>query len=77
MQAELEQVQAELVQVQAELVQVQAELEQAELVQSELVQAPAQLHDQTILDAPHLREIYVVGPKQAWRHAALLLAPVA
>jgi hypothetical protein len=57
--------------VQAELEQVQAELEQV------LVQAPAQFHDQTILDAPHLLEIYVVGPKQAWRHAAPLLAPVA
>jgi hypothetical protein len=70
------------VQVQVELEQVeleQVELEQVELeqVQAELEQAPAQLHDQTILDAPHLREIYVVGPKQAWRHAALLLAPVA
>jgi hypothetical protein len=57
-------------------VQAQAELEQAQ-TQAELEQAPAQLHDQTILDAPHLREIYVVGPKQAWRHAAPLLAPVA
>jgi hypothetical protein len=62
---------------------VQAELEQAELeqVQAELVQvqmqAHAQHHGQTILDAPHLLEIYVVVPKQAWRHAAPLLAPVA
>jgi hypothetical protein len=46
-------------------------------VQVELVQAQAQHHGQTILDAPHLLEIYVVGPKQAWRHAAPLLAPVA
>jgi len=61
------------VQAQAEL-----ELEQAQAqAQAELEQAPAQLHDQTILDAPHLREIYVVGPKQAWRHAAPLLAPAA
>jgi hypothetical protein len=53
---------------------VQAELEQ---VQAELEQAQAQHHGQTILDEPHLREIYVVGPKQAWSHAAPLLAPVA
>jgi hypothetical protein len=37
---------------------VQAELVQAEL---ERVQAPAQFHDQTISDAPLLREIYDVG----------------
>jgi hypothetical protein len=71
----LEQVQAELEQVQAEL--VQAELVQAELVQAELVQAPAQLHDQTISDAPLLREIYGVGQKQAWHLAAPLRAPAA
>jgi hypothetical protein len=63
------QVQAELVQAQAELEQVQAELEQ--------VQAPAQFHDQTISDAPLLREIYGVGQKQAWNLAAPLPAPVA
>jgi hypothetical protein len=73
-------VQAEL--VQAELVQaelVQAELVQAELVQAELEQvlAPAQLHDQTISDAPLLREIYGVGQKQAWHLAAPLRAPAA
>jgi multidrug resistance efflux pump len=82
-QAELEQVQAELEQVQAELEQVQAELEQVqvqaqeELVQAELVQAPAQFHDQTISDAPLLREIYGVGQKQAWNLAAPLRAPAA
>jgi hypothetical protein len=58
-----------LVQAELEQVQVQAEVQQ--------LQAHAQHHGQTILDAPHLLEIYVVGPKQAWRHAALLLAPVA
>jgi len=63
--------------VQAELEQVQAELEQVQVQVQVQAEFPAQLHDQTILDAPHLREIYVVGPKQAWRHAALLLAPVA
>jgi hypothetical protein len=67
------------VQVQTELEQVQAELVQAELVQAELerVQAPAQFHDQTISDAPLLREIYGVGQKQAWHLAAPLRAPAA
>jgi hypothetical protein len=59
--------------LQVELEQVQVQVQ----VQVELVQAQAQHHGQTILDAPHLLEIYVVGPKQAWRHAAPLLAPVA
>jgi hypothetical protein len=67
-----EQEQAEL--EQAELEQVQAELLQAELLQ---VQAPAQFHDQTISDAPLLREIYGVGQKQAWNLAATLRAPAA
>jgi hypothetical protein len=62
------QVQAELEQVQ---VQVQAELEQV------LVQAPVQFHDQTISDAPLLREIYGVGQKQVWNLAAPLRAPAA
>jgi hypothetical protein len=53
------------------LEQVQAELEQV------LVQAPAQFHDQTISDAPLLREIYGVGQKQAWNLAAPLRAPAA
>jgi hypothetical protein len=59
-------------------VQVQAELEQAQ-VQAELeqVQAPAQFHDQTISDAPILREIYDVGQKMAWHLAAPLLAQAA
>jgi hypothetical protein len=57
--------------VQAELEQVQAELEQV------LVQAPAQFHDQTISDAPLLREIYDVGQKLAWHLAAPLLAQAA
>jgi hypothetical protein len=52
-----------------ELEQVQAELEQ--------VLAPAQFHDQTISDAPLLREIYGVGQKQAWNLAAPLRAPAA
>jgi hypothetical protein len=60
---------------------VQAELEQAELEQAELeqvlVQAPAQFHDQTISDAPLLREIYGVGQKQAWNLVAPLRAPAA
>jgi hypothetical protein len=60
--------------VQAELEQVQAELVQAEL---ERVQAPAQFHDQTISDAPLLREIYGVGQKQAWNLVAPLRAPAA
>jgi hypothetical protein len=51
-------------------------LEQAELVQV-LVQAPAQFHDQTISDAPLLREIYGVGQKLAWHLAAPLLAQAA
>jgi len=55
----------------AELELVQAELEQV------LVQAPAQFHDQTISDAPLLREIYGVGQKQAWNLAAPLRAPAA
>jgi hypothetical protein len=59
-----------------EQVQVQAELEQVQ-VQAELVQAPAQFHDQTISDAPLLREIYGVGQKQAWNLAATLRAPAA
>ena len=70
-----EQVRAEL-----EQVQVQAELEQAQAqVQAELEQvlAPAQLHDQTISDAPLLREIYDVGQKMAWHLAAPLLAQAA
>jgi multidrug resistance efflux pump len=76
LQVELEQVQeqAELEQVQAELEQVQAELEQ---VQAELELAPAQFHDQTISDAPLLREIYDVGQKMAWHLAAPLLAQAA
>jgi hypothetical protein len=57
--------------VQAELEQVQAELEQ---VQAE---SPVQFHDQTISDAPLLREIYGVGQKQAWNLAAPLRAPAA
>jgi uncharacterized membrane-anchored protein YhcB (DUF1043 family) len=57
--------------VQAELEQVQAELEQ---VQAEF---PAQFHDQTISDAPLLREIYDVGQKLAWHLAAPLLAQAA
>jgi uncharacterized protein (DUF934 family) len=60
--------------VQAELEQVQAELVQAELVQAEF---PAQFHDQTISDAPLLREIYGVGQKQVWNLAAPLRAPAA
>jgi len=68
------QVQAELELVQAELELVQAELE---LVQAESEQAPAQFHDQTISDAPLLREIYGVGQKQAWNLAATLRAPAA
>jgi hypothetical protein len=56
-----------------ELEQVQAELEQV-LV---LVQAPVQFHDQTISDAPLLREIYGVGQKQVWNLAAPLRAPAA
>jgi hypothetical protein len=51
------------------LEQVQAELGQAEF--------PAQFHDQTISDAPLLREIYGVGQKQAWNLAAPLRAPAA
>jgi hypothetical protein len=51
---------------------VQAELQV--LVQA---QFPAQLHDQTILDARLLRETYVVDPKLAWCHAAPLLAQAA
>jgi hypothetical protein len=53
--------------------------EQVEQVEAELAQAefPAQLHDQTILDARLLREIYDVGQKLAWRLAAPLLAPAA
>jgi hypothetical protein len=66
-------VQVELEQVQVELEQVQAELEQVQ-VQVEQVLAPAQLHDQTISDAPLLREIYGVGQKMAWHLAAPLLA---
>jgi hypothetical protein len=54
-----------------EQVQVQAELEQV------LVQAPVQFHDQTISDAPLLREIYGVGQKQVWNLAAPLRAPAA
>jgi uncharacterized membrane-anchored protein YhcB (DUF1043 family) len=57
--------------VQAELEQVQAELEQ---VQAE---SPVQFHDQTISDAPLLREIYDVGQKLAWHLAAPLLAQAA
>jgi hypothetical protein len=64
-----------------ELEQVQAELEQVELEQVELEQeqvlAPAQFHDQTISDAPLLREIYDVGQKMAWHLAAPLLAQAA
>jgi hypothetical protein len=51
------------------LEQVQAELGQAEF--------PAQFHDQTISDAPLLREIYGVGQKQVWNLAAPLRAPAA
>jgi hypothetical protein len=51
------------------LEQVQAELGQAEF--------PAQFHDQTISDAPLLREIYDVGQKLAWNLAAPLRAPAA
>jgi hypothetical protein len=54
-----------------EQVQVQVELEQ------EQVLAPAQFHDQTISDAPLLREIYDVGQKMAWHLAAPLRAPAA
>ena len=73
MQVELEQEQE---QVQAELELVQAELVQAELEQEQVL-APAQFHDQTISDAPLLREIYGVGQKQAWNLAATLRAPAA
>jgi hypothetical protein len=54
---------------------VQVELEQEQ--EQEQVLAPAQFHDQTISDAPLLREIYGVGQKQAWNLAAPLRAPAA
>jgi hypothetical protein len=54
---------------------VQAELQVLVQAQAQAqAQFPAQLHDQTILDARLLRETYVVDPKLAWCHAAPLLA---
>jgi hypothetical protein len=60
--------------VQAELEQVQVQAQVQAQAQAEF---PAQLHDQTILDARLLRETYVVDPKTAWCHAAPLLAQAA
>jgi hypothetical protein len=62
------------VQVELEL-ELELELEQEQ--EQEQVLAPAQFHDQTISDAPLLREIYGVGQKQTWNLAAPLRAPAA